>query len=91
MLLWGGRPLIAADSGGVEENGGVENPPALPTPLGAPGWEWCCPAVPMVATLGPAPAEPMAAPAPDEPVAVQKTLATICEGVMPTTGTLALG
>lgn len=26
-----------------------------------------------------------------ELVAVQKTLATICEGVMPTTGTLALG
>lgn len=37
MLLWGGRPLIAVDSGGVEENGGVENPPAFPTPLDAPG------------------------------------------------------
>lgn len=50
-----------------------------PTVLG-----WCCPRVP---TLGPAPAEPTALPA-----AVQKTLATICEGVMPTTGTTpALG
>lgn len=32
MLLCGGRPLMAVDNGGVEENGGVENPP-----LGAPG------------------------------------------------------
>lgn len=45
---------------------------------------WCCPRVP---TLGPAPAEPTVLPA-----AVQNTLATICEGVMPTTGTTpALG
>lgn len=82
---------MAVDNGGVEENGGVENPPVFPTALGGPGWEWCCPTVPRVPTLGPPPAEPKAPPAPDEPVAVQKTLATICDGVMPTTGTLALG
>lgn len=77
-----------AVDGGVEMNCGVENPPVFPT---APGWEWCCPTVPRVPTLGPTPAEPMAPPAPEEPVAVQNTLATICDGVMPTTGTLALG
>lgn len=37
MLLCGGRPLMAVDNGGVEENGGVENPPVFPTALGAPG------------------------------------------------------
>lgn len=31
------------------------------------------------------------APPPEEPVALQKTFATICEGVIPTTGMLALG
>lgn len=36
MLLCGGRPLMAVDNGGVEENGGVENP-VFPTALGAPG------------------------------------------------------
>lgn len=30
-------------------------------------------------------------PPPEEPVALQKTFATICEGVIPTTGMLALG
>lgn len=35
--------------------------------------------------------DPIAAPKPDEVLAVQKTLATICEGVIPTMGTLALG
>lgn len=91
MLLCGGRPLMAVDSGGVEENGGAENPPVCPTAPGAPGWGWCSPTVPRAPTLGPPPTEPMAPPAPDEPAAVQKTLATICDGVMPTTGTLALG
>lgn len=67
---------MAVDNGGVEENDGGVNPPVFPT-------------APRVPTLGPTPPEPM--PPPDEPVAVQKTLATICEGVMPTTGTLALG
>lgn len=79
------------DSGGVEENGGVENPPVCPTAQGAPEKVWCGPTAPSDPTLCPPVAEPIALPVPDEPVAVQKTLATICDGVMPTTGTLALG
>lgn len=42
-------------------------------------------------TLDPPAAEPKVGPVPDELVAVQKALATICDGVMPTTGTLELG
>lgn len=83
---------MAADDGGVEENGGVEKPPACPRAAGTPGIEWWgAPTGPSPPTLGTPPAEPMAPAVLDEPVAVQKTLATICEGVMPTTGTLALG
>lgn len=44
---------------------------------------------PSVPVLGPIPTPIV--PPPVEPVALQKTFATICEGVMPTTGTLALG
>lgn len=86
-LCWSSRP--APCDGRPLTADRVGNPPALPTALGR-GWGWCC--CPRVPTLGPAPAEPMTPPAPDEPAAVQKTLATICEGVMPTTGTTpALG
>lgn len=81
---------MAVGNGWVEENSGVENPPVCPTALGAPAKEWW-PTVPSAPTLAPPPTEPMAPPPADEPVAVQKTLATICDGVMPTTGTLALG
>lgn len=44
---------------------------------------------PSVPVLGPIPTPIV--PAPVEPVALQKTFATICEGVIPTTGMLALG
>lgn len=30
MLLFGGRPFMPADNGGVEGNGGVGNPPEFP-------------------------------------------------------------
>lgn len=82
---------MAVDRGGVELNVAVEYPALCPTVPGAPGYEWCCPTVPSAPTLDPPTVNPMAAPVPDDPVAVQKTLATICDGVMPTTGTLALG
>lgn len=76
-------------------------PPLLEVPFGRSIMMLLCGGTPLengvenpasVPTLGPPPVEPMAPPpAPDDPVAVQKTLATICDGVMPTTGTLALG
>lgn len=48
---------------------------------------WPPPSIPV---FGPIPI-PIATPPPPVPAAVQNTLATICDGVMPTTGTLALG
>lgn len=79
-----GRPLTV---GGVPK-GGVGNP--LGWALGNVWW-WC-PPLSMVPVLGPVPPPmPIEAPLPADPAAVQNTLATIWDGVMPTTGALALG
>jgi len=71
---------------------GGEKPLACPIAPDAPANEWWWPTAPRAPALGPPPPPPIDPMVPpDDPAAVQKTLATIWDGVMPTTGTLALG
>lgn len=56
-----------------------------------PGRFWNAGGCPVLITAVLAPMLTPIEAAPPDPDAVQKTLATIWEGVMPTTGTLALG